>query len=164
MEFKKFMTMAMAAVAIVMGVSSCSSDDDDDKDVAVAAEVAGQYTGQEEISVMGEVSSDDTKTYQIVKATDNTVDLTVPESGEMGHMTIPALTIKSSPLTKNGKTISGGLPTYAGTVTNAQGAEKAFTINGLTILVNEKTAVVAFSLKYGNMPMSMETTFTGTKQ
>lgn len=163
MEFKKFMTMAMAAVAIVMGVSSCSSDDDDDKDVAVAAEVAGQYTGQEEISVMGEVSSDDTKTYQIVKATDNTVDLTVPESGE-GMMAIPSFTIKSIPLAKNGKTISGGLPTYAGTVTNAQGAEKAYSINGLTILVNEKTAVVAFSLKYGNMPMTMETQFTGTKQ
>lgn len=163
MEFKKFMTMAMAAVAIVMGVSSCSSDDDDDKDVAVAAEVAGQYTGQEVITVMGEVSSDDTKTYQIVKATDNTVDLTVPESGE-GMMAIPSFTIKSIPLAKNGKTISGGLPTYAGTVTNAQGAEKAYSINGLTILVNEKTAVVAFSLKYGNMPMTMETQFTGTKQ
>ena len=163
MEFKKFMTMAMAAVAIVMGVSSCSSDDDDDKDVAVAAEVAGQYTGQEVITVMGEVSSDDTKTYQIVKATDNTVDLTVPESGE-GMMAIPSFTIKSIPLAKNGKTISGGLPTYAGTVTNAQGAEKAYSINGLTILVNEKTAVVAFSLKYGTMPMTMETQFTGTKQ
>lgn len=163
MEFKKFMTMAMAAVAIVMGVSSCSSDDDDDKDVAVATEVAGQYTGQEVITVMGEVSSDDTKTYQIVKATDNTVDLTVPESGE-GMMAIPSFTIKSIPLAKNGKTISGGLPTYAGTVTNAQGAEKAYSINGLTILVNEKTAVVAFSLKYGNMPMTMETQFTGTKQ
>lgn len=163
MEFKKFMTMAMAAVAIVMGVSSCSSDDDDDKDVAVATEVAGQYTGQEVITVMGEVSSDDTKTYQIVKATDNTIDLTVPESGE-GMMAIPSFTIKSIPLAKNGKTISGGLPTYAGTVTNAQGAEKAYSINGLTILVNEKTAVVAFSLKYGNMPMSMETQFTGTKQ
>lgn len=163
MEFKKFMTMAMAAVAIVMGVSSCSSDDDDDKDVAVAAEVAGQYTGQEVITVMGEVSSDDTKTYQIVKATDNTIDLTVPESGE-GMMAIPSFTIKSIPLAKNGKTISGGLPTYAGTVTNAQGAEKAYSINGLTILVNEKTAVVAFSLKYGNMPMTMETQFTGTKQ
>lgn len=163
MEFKKFMTMAMAAVAIVMGVSSCSSDDDDDKDVAVATEVAGQYTGQEVITVMGEVSSDDTKTYQIVKATDNTVDLTVPESGE-GMMAIPSFTIKAIPLAKNGKTISGGLPTYAGTVTNAQGAEKAYSINGLTILVNEKTAVVAFSLKYGNMPMTMETQFTGTKQ
>lgn len=163
MEFKKFMTMAMAAVAIVMGVSSCSSDDDDDKDVAVATEVAGQYTGQEVITVMGEVSSDDTKTYQIVKATDNTIDLTVPESGE-GMMAIPSFTIKSIPLAKNGKTISGGLPTYAGTVTNAQGAEKAYSINGLTILVNEKTAVVAFSLKYGNMPMTMETQFTGTKQ
>lgn len=163
MEFKKFMTMTMAAVAIVMGVSSCSSDDDDDKDVAVATEVAGQYMGQEVITVMGDVSSDDTKTYQIVKATDNTVDLTVPESGE-GMMAIPSFTIKAIPLAKNGKTISGGLPTYAGTVTNAQGAEKAYSINGLTILVNEKTAVVAFSLKYGNMPMTMETQFTGTKQ
>ena len=163
MEIKKFMTVAMAAVAIVMGVSSCSSDDDDDKGAAVAAEVAGRYTGQEVISVMGEESSDDTKTYQIVKATDNTIDLTIPESGE-GMMAIPSYTIKAIPLTKNGKTISGGLPTYAGTVTNAQRAEKTFTINGLTILVNEKTAVVAFSLKYGNMPMTMETAFTGTKQ
>ena len=82
----------------------------------------------------------------------------------MGGMTIPALPVKNIPLTKNGNTISGKLDNYTGTVTNAQGAEKAFTISNLTILFSDKTAVVTFSLKYGTMPMAMETTFTGTKK
>jgi hypothetical protein len=49
-------------------------------------------------------------------------------------------------------------------VTNADGAEKAFTITGLAVLVNGKNIVVTYSLKYGNMPMLMETTFTGTEK
>lgn len=164
MELKKFMTMTMATLAFAMGVCSCSNDDDDDnQSVAIAAEVAGQYTGQEIIMVMGEESSNDVKSYQVVKVSETAVDLTVPESGS-GMMAIPSFTIKNIPLTKNGKTISGALNSYEGTVVNAQGAEKAYKVSGMTLIVNEKTAVVAFSLMYGNMPMSMETAFTGTKQ
>ena len=163
MKIKSFLMMMVAAVALVMGVSSCSSDDDNEPEVAVATQVAGSYTGNEVVMVMGDESSNDTKTYQFVKASDTSLDLTVPEMG-MGGMTIPALPVKNIPLTKNGNTISGKLDTYAGTVTNAQGAEKAFTISNLTILFSDKTAVVTFSLKYGTMPMAMETTFTGTKK
>jgi hypothetical protein len=49
-------------------------------------------------------------------------------------------------------------------VTNADGSEKAFTITGLAVLVNGKNIVVTYSLKYGNMPMLMVTTFTGTEK
>ena len=62
------------------------------------------------------------------------------------------------------KTISGLLTSYAGTVTNAAGAEKAFTITNLAIVVDDKNIAVTYSLKYGNMPMSMETTLIGTKK
>ena len=47
---KNFVTMMMAAVAIVMGVCSCG-DDKDEPEVAIAAQVAGPYTGEEIISV-----------------------------------------------------------------------------------------------------------------
>ena len=156
------MTMMVAVVAVMLGVCSCGSDDDDPV-VALASQVVGSYTGNEIIMVMGEESSNRNTTYEITKASDSTVDMLIPESGEMG-MVIPALTVKNIPLTDVGSSISGKLAKYEGTVKNAKGDEKAYTINNLTVLVNDKKAVVTFSLKYGNMPMAMETSFTGTKK
>ena len=154
--------MMAAALAIVIGVCSCGSDDDE-PEVAVAAQVEGSYTGNEVIMVMGEESSNGTATYNIVKSSDVSVDMTIPSSGE-GFMAIPAIQVKNIPLTKTGNTITGKLASFAGTVTNAQGQERAFTLSDVTVMVSDKTAVVKFSLKYGTMPFAMETTFTGTKK
>lgn len=163
MKIKSFMMMLVAAATVVLGVSSCGSDNDE-PEVAVAEQVAGSYTGNEVVMVMGEESSNETKTYMFAKALDTAVDLTIPEMGMGGHMSIPALAVKNIPLKKNGNTISGSLASYSGKVNNADGAEKAFTITDLVILVDGKNMAVTYSLKYGNMPMSMETTFTGTKK
>ena len=163
MKFKRFMTMMVAAVAIVVGFSSCSSDDDEDE-MAVAEQVAGSYTGQEIISVMGEVSSDVVTNYEFTKATDTTIDMLIPASGESGMMMIPALPVKGLTLTKNGNTITGRAASYAGTVTNASGAEKAYTITNVAVVFHDKNVAVTFSLKYGSMPMLMDTTFTGIKK
>ena len=162
MKFKRFMTMMVAAVAIVVGFSSCSSDDDEDE-VAVAEQVAGSYTGQEIISVMGEVSSDVVTNYEFTKATDTTIDMMIPASGE-GMMMIPALSVKGLTLAKNGNTITGRAASYAGTVTNASGAEKAYNVTNIAVVFHDKNVAVTFSLKYGSMPMLMETTFTGIKK
>jgi len=153
----------VAAVAIVVGFSSCSSDDDEDE-MAVAEQVAGSYTGQEIISVMGEVSSDVVTNYVFTKATDTTIDMLIPASGESGMMMIPALPVKGLTLTKNGNTITGRAASYAGTVTNASGAEKAYTITNIAVVFHDKNVALTFALKYGSMPMLMETTFTGIKK
>ena len=161
MKIKSFMTMMVATVALVVSVSSCSSDDDE-PEVAVAAQVAGSYTGQEVMTVMGDVD-EGTKTFVFTKATDTTVDLVIPEYGE-GMMSLPALPVKSITLTKNGNTITGSTASYTGTVTTAAGAEKAYTITGLTVIFNDKNVVVTFSLKYGNMPFDFAGQFTGTRK
>lgn len=67
MKFKSFMTMTMVAMAFVLSVCSCSSDDDDPV-VALADQVAKEYSGKEVVMVMGEESSNDTKTYSFAKA------------------------------------------------------------------------------------------------
>lgn len=162
MKFNYYLTMLATAMAVMFGFCSCG-DDDDEPEVAVATQVAGSYTGNEIITVMGEESSNGTATYEFVKSSDNTIDMTIPESGEMGNMSIPKLLVKNIPLVKSDNTISGKVASFTGTVTNAAGAEKTFSISNITVLFNGKNAVVSFSLKYGNMPMSMETTFTGTK-
>lgn len=163
MKIKSFMTMTLAAVAFVFSMGSCSSSDDE-PEVAVAAQVAGSYSGNEVVVVMGEESSNETKTYVLAKSSDASVDMTIPEMGMGGHMTIPALAVKNVPLTKSGNTITGKLDKYEGVVTNASGDEKIYTISNLALVFSDKTVAVTFSLKYGNMPMSMETTFTGTKK
>lgn len=160
---KKIVMMTMAAMAFVMSMSSCSKDDDDNKVEAVATQVAGSYSGNEVVMVMGEESSNDTKIYVFAKASDTSVDLTIPEMGMGGHMSIPALPVKSIALTKSGNTITGKLDSFEGVVTNASGDEKNYTISNFALVFSDKTIAVTFSLKYGNMPMTMDTTFTGIK-
>jgi hypothetical protein len=160
---KKFLTMALAAMAFVASMSSCSKDDDE-PEVAVAAQVAGSYAGNEIVIVDNEESSNDTKTYEFTKTTETSVDMSVPEIGMGGMMSIPAFPVKGIVLTKNGNTITGKLATYSGTVKNAKGDEKAYTVSDITVIFSEKTVVATFALKYGSMPFVMMTTFTGTKK
>lgn len=161
MEIKKFLLMMVAAATVVLGVSSCGSDDDE-PEVAVAEQVAGSYTGTEVMIVMGE-PDEDTKTFEFTKATEVAVDMMIPEYGE-GMMSLAKMPVKNIPLTKSGNTITGKLEKYEGTVTNASGAEKAYTVNDLVVIFSDKTVAVTFKLKYGNMPFDFEGQFTGTKK
>ena len=151
------MMMTMAAVALVFGVSSCGSDDADVPEAPVATQVAGSYTGTETLTVMGE-PDENTETFEFTKATDVSVDVTLPEYGE-GMMTIPALPVKGIMLTKSGNTISGKLDKYEGTTE----AGKAYTISDIVVLFSDKTVVMTFKMKYGNMPFDFEGQFTGNR-
>ena len=158
---KKFLTMTMAAMALVFGVSSCGSDDDE-PEVAVANQVVGSYTGTEVLTVMGE-ADESTETFVFTKATDSSVDMIIPKYGE-GMMAVPALLVKGIMLTKSGNTITGKLAQYEGTVKTADGAEKAYTVSDVTVIFSDKTVVVTFTQKYGNMPFAFEGQFTGTRK
>jgi hypothetical protein len=160
MKFKSFMMM-MAMMAFAFGVSSCGSDDDE-PEVAVATQVVGSYTGLEVMTVSGE-DDEGTKTFEFTKATDTSVDMVIPEYGD-GGMALPKMPVKGITLTKNGNTITGRVASYEGKVTNASGAEKAYTVSDLTVLFSDKNVVVTFALKYGNMPFAFAGKFTGTKQ
>ena len=116
------------------------------------------------IMVNNDESSNETKTYVITKVTDTSIDLTVPEVGMGGMMTIPSFSVKNIPLVKSDDNTMGRLISYSGTVVGANGAEKAYKVGDVTVLFNDKTVVVKFSLMYGNMPFAMLTTFTGKRQ
>ena len=163
MKIKSFMMMLVAAATVVMGFTSCGSDDDEPQ-VPVATQVAGSYTGNEIVIVMGDESSNDTKTYQFTKVSDTSIDMTVSEMGMGGMMTIPAFPVKNIPLTQNGNTITGKVASYSGTVKNAKGEDKAYTVSNVALMFSDKNVVVTYSLKYGNMPMAMETPFTGIRK
>ena len=156
MKIKSFMMMTMAAVALVFGVSSCGSDDDV-PEAPVATQVAGSYTGTEVLTVSGE-ADESTETFVFTKATDVSVDVTLPEYGE-GMMTIPALPVKGIMLTKSGNTISGKLDKYECTTE----AGKAYTISDIVVLFSDKTVVMTFKMKYGNMPFDFDGQFTGNR-
>jgi hypothetical protein len=156
MKIKHFMMMTMAAVALVFGVSSCGGDDDV-PEAPVAAQVAGSYTGTEVLTVSGE-ADESTETFVFTKATDVSVDVTLPEYGE-GMMTIPALPVKGIMLTKSGNTITGKLDKYEGTTE----AGKAYTISNIVVSFSDKTVVMTFEMKYGNMPFGFDGQFTGNR-
>ena len=153
MKMKNLMTMTMAAMAFVLGMSSCSSSNDDASEAAVASQVVGTYAGNEIVMVNNEESSNEAKTYEFTKATDTSID-----------MTIPALPIKDISLKKEGNTIKGTLAKYEGTLKGTDGTDKAYTVNNITILFSDKTIVATFTTKYGKMPFNLETVFTGTKK
>ena len=159
MRIKSLTIALIASLATVLGTSSCSSDDE--PEAPVAAQVAGSYTGNEVIMVDNEESSNETKTYEITKSSDTSVDMTVPEWG-MGMMTIPSFVVKNIPLAKDGNTIKGKLASYSGTVKNAKGEEKAYVVSNVALIFGDKTVAGTYSLKYGNMPFIMTTSFTGT--
>lgn len=163
MKINNFLKVMMAAVAIVIGVSSCDSDDDSAE--AVADEVVGSYTGEQVITIMGD-PEDDTATFKFVKSSDSSIDMIIPQSGE-GMMVIPALTVKNIPLTKYNNGASGTLDSFTGTVTNAKGEEKTFTVSKLMVVFDTnpkgKAVVATYVLKYGSMPFEMVTTFNGSK-
>ena len=159
MKIKSLTIALIASLATVLGTSSCSSDDE--PEAPVAAQVAGSYTGNEVIMVDNEESSNETKTYEITKFSDTSVDMTVPEWG-MGMMTIPSFVVKNIPLAKSGNTITGKLASYSGTVKNAKGEEKAYVVSNVALIFGDKTVAGTYSLKYGNMPFIMTTSFTGT--
>ena len=156
MKIKSVMMMTMAAVALVFGVSSCGGDDDV-PEAPVAAQVAGSYTGTEVLTVSGE-ADESTETFVFTKATDVSVDVTLPEYGE-GMMTIPALPVKGIMLTKSGNTITGKLDKYEGTTE----AGKAYTISNIVVSFNDKTVGMRFEMKYGNMPFGFDGQFTGNR-
>ena len=159
MRIKSLTIALIASLATVLGTSSCSSDDE--PEAPVATQVAGSYTGNEVIMVDNEESSNETKTYEITKVSDTSVDMTVPEWG-MGMMTIPSFVVKNIPLAKSGNTITGKLAYYSGTVKNAKGEEKAYVVSNVALIFGDKTVAGTYSLKYGNMPFIMTTSFTGT--
>jgi len=166
----KMKSLMLAAMAFVIGMSSCSSSSNDDvPEVAVADQVAGSYTGKEEINTMGEIDTDEAANFVFAKSTEVSIDMTIPPMGG-GMMSIPALPVKNIPLTKNGNTITGKLDKYPvnddkpATVKNANGEEKTYTVSHLSIVFSDKTVAVTYSLKYGNMPFDMVTQFTGTKK
>ena len=159
MKIKSLTIALIASLATVLGTSSCSSDDE--PEAPVATQVAGSYTGNEVIMVDNEESSNETKTYEITKVSDTSVDMTVPEWG-MGMMTIPSFVVKNIPLAESGNTITGKLASYSGTVKNAKGEEKAYVVSNVALIFGDKTVAGTYSLKYGNMPFIMTTSFTGT--
>ena len=161
MKFKSLMTMALAMAAFAVSMSSCGSDDDEPV-VAVADQVVGSYTGTEVLTVMGE-ADESTETLEFTKASDVSVDVTLPKYGE-GMMTVPALPVKGIMLTQSGNTITGKLDKYEGTVKTADGSEKAYTVSDFTVIFSDKTVVVTFTQKYGNMPFAFEGQFMGTKK
>ena len=158
---KKIVTMTLAAAAFVLSMSSCSSNDDE-PEVAVADQVVGSYTGTEVLTVMGE-ADESTETFEFTKASDVSVDVTLPKYGE-GMMTVPAFPVKGIMLTQSGNTITGKLAKYEGTVKSADGSDKAYTVSDLTVIFSGKTVVVTFTQKYGNMPFAFEGQFTGTRR
>ena len=162
---KKKSLMAMAAMAFVLGLSSCSSSNNDAPETPVATQVAGYYAGTETLTVDGEADESD-EVIQITKATDTTVDMVLPAYGE-GIMTIPELPVKNIIVAKKGDDISGTINggTYTGTVKNSKGEEKTYTVSDFILLYNEtnKTIIITFKMKYGNMPSDFEGLFVGNR-
>ena len=161
MKMMKFMAMMIAAVTMTFGFTSCG-DDDDDPVIHAAEQMAGTYSGELSISVMGSESID-AATMVVTKVTDGTVSLTIPAAGS-GAMSLPSLTVTNIPVTTEQVSsvdlVKGTLASASGTIT-VDGAEKSYSFTDITLIKNGTNIIITYTLQYGKMPMAMTCSFTG---
>ena len=159
MEIKKIMAMLMAATVMLMGAASCD-DDDDDKTVPAAEAMAGTYSGEYILTVMG--TADTTQVEMVVnKVDDSTIQLVTPAAGS-GAMALPSLSIEMT-ATETAGVYMAKAESVAGTII-VNDAEKAYTFSDVVVAVQDKKAAINYSLQYGKMPMAMVVTFVGEKK
>lgn len=159
-KFKTMMAMMLALVSMCVVFNSCSSDDDNDT-VAAAKEIAGSYTSNLEMTVMGEPSTYNNLTLKIEAVDDATVKVTLPACGE-GMMALPALEVPAVKVSGSNDAYAFSKENYTGTVT-VKGAEKNYTVT-LQGTLKDNTLTVNYSVQYGKMPMPMIAKFVCTKK
>lgn len=160
-KFKTMMAMMLALVSMCVAFSSCSSDDDNDT-VAAAKEIAGSYTSNLEMTVMGEASKYPNLTMKIEAVDDATVKVTLPACGEEGGMmALPALEVPAVKVSGSNGAYAFSQENYTGTVT-VKGAEKNYTVT-LQGTLKDNTLTVNYKVQYGKMPMPMIAKFVCKK-
>lgn len=157
-KFKTMMVMMLALVSMCVAFCSCSSDDDDT--VAAAKEIAGTYTSNLDMTVMGQASTYENLTMKIEAVDDATVKVTLPACGE-GMMALPALEVPAVKVSGSNGAYAFSQESYAGTIT-VNGAEKNYTVT-LQGTLRDNTLTVNYSVQYGRMPMPMIGKFVCTK-
>lgn len=126
--------------------------------LTIADKAEGSYTNNMTCTVMGQESTYENVTVAVAKASESTVNITLPGFGS-GAMTLPAITLSGVAIAEDG-TIAE--QTKTGTVTNASGEEKTYTCTIAGSYVDGKLTL-NYSLQYGAMPMAMVCAFTSTK-
>lgn len=161
MKIKNFLAMMVAASVMVMSAASCDDGDDDSAaDVNVATAMAGTYSGEYVLTVMG--SGDTTQVEMVLnKVDDNTIQLVTPAAGS-GAMSLPSLSCDLK-ATGADKIYTASAESVSGSI-QVNGAEKAYTFSNVAVVVSGKTAAITYSLQYGKMPMAMVVTFKGEKK
>ncbi len=160
-KFFSLMALVLAMVCTNVAFNSCS-DDDDAAATPAAAEVAGTYSGNGTMTVMGQSFDYPNVSYTLTAKDESTVTLTIPATGE-GSMKFPDLKVENISVTKaSDGTYTLGETEYKGTVT-VDGATKNYTVTVASSSVSGSTLKLNYSLQYGAMPMAMVTTFEGTK-
>lgn len=159
-KFKTMFAMMLALVGMCVAFTACSSDDDEA--TPAAQEIAGTYTDDMTLAVMGESSTYEDVTFSVAAASETTVNITLPAVGS-GMMALPSITLQGVKVSGSGSTVTISEQEMSGTITNASGAEKAYTCTIAGSYTNGKL-MLNYSLQYGNMPMAMVCAFTGTKK
>ena len=147
MKFKSF----LAAVAICLAAISCT------KEEAVCLD--GEYTGKLVMTV-GKPGEPMDATFTIKDHKNNTLTIISPEFTAMGSMKMPALELKN---VKVEETAEGMFNLNAAAFKIDAGGMEMINQKGLTGTVKDGKLSLAFDIKPGAMPMSIDFTFEGEK-
>ena len=159
-KFKTMLAMMLALVSMCVAFTSCSSDDDDPVQTPAAKEIAGTYTSDLKMTVMGETSTTEDAVLKIEAVDDNTVKITLPASGS-GMMSLPALEVPAVKVSGSDGSYTFAKDSYTGTIT-VNDVEKNYTVT-LEGTYKNNTLTVNYSLQYGKMPAAMVGKFVAAK-
>lgn len=150
MKLKTLLTLLIA----IFCMAACS--DDDEPEINLAQDIAGVYNGELALSVGG-TDMDPVEDSQVtIKAqADGKAEITLAGFGE-APMAFDDIVIKDVPVTKgsnNTYSLAGNVDVMSGTF-NVKGTLAGTVIKG-------GKANLTFTLKPGDMPMSVNAVFTG---
>lgn len=157
------MKLVSGLMAILLGMclfTSCGSDDDDPETPSkdIARQVAGRYTGDLAVKIMGQDFTFQNLTFTLTATADDMVSVVIPGFSHGPGMTVTDITVpdvrvteaESGAYTLQTTEFSGMLPdtqAYTGSVKGKKSADGSLDID--------------LSLKIGAMPMPMVCTFHG---
>ncbi|MDE6136722.1 MAG: calycin-like domain-containing protein [Muribaculaceae bacterium] len=155
----KFLSAIMVAAGLLTSLSlqSCSDDNNDEPAAPAAKSVAGSYTGDLGMTVMGSTDTTEDVTFSLTATDDTHATLTFPTYGNP-PMQIQEFDIPGLAVTKDGETYKIARTDYEQTLANgrtASGAVEGDVVDGVLTL--------RFTLLYGAMPMEMVGNFSGSK-
>lgn len=173
---KKILSLMLLLLAAMMTTATFTACGDDDDDNATQT-ISGTYTGKDALafSVMGMTLKQNNTAdvdYVVNQNNDGTISVVIPEetfdftAQKMGNIVQGTYSVNNIPYDKTKNAYYLDYSGKASADVFVYGRKKSYTVTEgqITVTFSDNKVTVVNVHKFGNMPMAMTGTFTGTRK